>query len=460
MGGRSAADRDAELAGAPGRRKPSAAGGTFRAGSSIGGRPSVPTGGLRGYHGAVTSDPGPAPAPRVRRPACMIVHAYYEEDPRVRREAEALVASGRPVDVFALRRPGDAPTDAIAGVRLTRLPVQRHQGAGIGTYLVEYLLFFARAMFAATAANRRRHYALVQVHTLPDFLVFAGLPMRLAGVPLVLDLHEAMPEFFRSRFPAAAGPVPHALLRAQESLATAAADAVVTVNDALGDRLLDLGLPPEKLTVILNAPSLALFDRTRHPERAFRADGSLCLVYTGAVTPIYELETVLEALAALAGVRPDLDPHLDIYGRGDDAGALAARARALGIDDRVVLHGRIPLDDVPAAIAAADLGLAPTRRDRFTDFSLSTKLFEYAAMGKPVVASRLPTVERYFSPDTVATYTSGDAADLARVVARLADDPLEREARVARTHIRVEELGWDREGARYVALIDRLAADG
>jgi glycosyltransferase involved in cell wall biosynthesis len=390
----------------------------------------------------------------------MIVHAYYEEDPRVRREAEALVASGRPVDVFALRRPGDAPTDAIAGVRLTRLPVQRHQGAGIGTYLVEYLLFFARATFAATAANRRRHYALVQVHTLPDFLVFAGLPMRLAGVPLVLDLHEAMPEFFRSRFPAAAGPVPHALLRAQESLATAAADAVLTVNDALGDRLLDLGLPPEKLTVILNAPSLALFDRTRHPERAFRVDGSLRLVYAGAVTPIYELETVLEALAALAGVRPDLDPHLDIYGRGDDAGALAARARALGIDDRVVLHGRIPLDDVPAAIAAADLGLAPTRRDRFTDFSLSTKLFEYAAMGKPVVASRLPTVERYFSPDTVATYTSGDAADLARVVARLADDPLEREARVARTHIRVEELGWEREGARYVALIDRLAADG
>ena len=390
----------------------------------------------------------------------MIVHAYYEEDSRVRREAETLVANGRPVDVFALRRPGDGPGDVIEGVRLTRLPVRRHQGAGIGSYLVEYLTFFTRALFAATAAHRRRRYALVQVHTLPDFLVFAGLPMRLAGVPLVLDLHEAMPEFFRSRFPAAAGSVPHALLRIQESLATTTADAVVTVNDALGDRLVELGLPADKLTVILNAPVLALFDRSRHPERAFRADGRLRLVYAGAVTPIYELDTVLDALAALAGVRPDLDPHLDVYGRGDDAEPLATRARALGIGDRVVFHGRIPLEDVPAAIAAADLGLAPTRRDRFTDFSLSTKLFEYAAMGKPVVASRLPTVERYFPPGTVATYDSGDAADLARVVARLADDPLEREARVARTGARVEDLGWDREGARYVALIDRLAARG
>ncbi len=395
---------------------------------------------------------------RARRPVCMIVHAYYEEDARVRREAETLVASGRPVDVFALRRPGDGPEGVIDGVRLTRLPVRRHQGAGIGTYLAEYLDFFARALVAATSAHRGRSYALVQVATLPDFLVFAGLPMRLMGVPLVLDLHEAMPEFFRSRFPAAAGPVPHALLRAQERLAMAAADAVITVNDALADRLLELGLRADKLTVILNAPSLALFDRTRHPERAFRADGRLRLVYAGAVTPTYELGTVLDAVAALAGVRPDLDPHLDVYGRGDDADPLADRARRLGIGDRVAFNGRIPLDDVPAAIAAADVGLAPTRRDRFTDFSLSTKLFEYAAMGKPVVASRLPTVERYFAPLTVATYDPGNAADLARVLARLADDPLERDGRVARTGARVEELGWDREGARYVALIDRLVA--
>jgi glycosyltransferase involved in cell wall biosynthesis len=110
-------------------------------------------------------------------------------------------------------------------------------------------------------------------------------------------------------------------------------------------------------------------------------------------------------------------------------------------------------------VAAGDIGLAPTRRDPFTDLSLSTKLFEYAAMGKPVVASRLPTVERYFAADTVATYEPGDPADLARVLARIAADATERETRVARTGARIAELGWDREGARYVALVDRLARD-
>ena len=44
-------------------------------------------------------------------------------------------------------------------------------------------------------------------------------------------------------------------------------------------------------------------------------------------------------------------------------------------------------------------------------------------MGKPVVASRLPTVERYFPEGTVATYAAGDAVDLAAGVERVADDP-------------------------------------
>ena len=111
----------------------------------------------------------------------MVVHAYYEEDPRVRREAEAVVASGRDVDVFALRREGFDREGMLDGVRVHRLDVQRHQGAGIGTYLLEYAEFAARALWALTRAHRRRHYALAQVASIPDALVFAALPLRLIG---------------------------------------------------------------------------------------------------------------------------------------------------------------------------------------------------------------------------------------------------------------------------------------
>jgi glycosyltransferase involved in cell wall biosynthesis len=390
----------------------------------------------------------------------MVVHSYYEEDPRVRREAEVLVAAGRPVDVFALRRPGEPAESILAGVRIIHLDVQRHQGAGLATYLAEYGAFFGRAALALARAHRRRRYALVQVHSLPDALAFAGLPLRMVGVPLILDLHEAMPEFFRVRFPRAAGRLAHALLRGQERASIALASVVLTVNEALKDRLVVLGVPPAKVVLVRNSPALARFDPTVHPLRPFATDGRLRLVYAGALSPIYELDVVIDGLARLANDRADLDPTLELYGRDFGETDLAGLAGKLGVSDRVTFHGRIPIDAVPAAIARGDVGLGPTRRTTFTDFSLSTKLFEYAAMGKPVVASRLPMVERTFPSGTVAMYEPGDAADLAATLAHLADDAADRVGRVERTGAIVRALSWEHEGQRYVDLIERLALDG
>lgn len=391
-----------------------------------------------------------------RRPICMIVHAYYEEDARVRREAETLVAAGWGVDVFALRRPGEEPNGVVAGVNLHRLPVGRHQGAGLPVYLAEYGAFLFRALWAATLAHRHRRYALVEVHSLPDYLVFAALPIKLTGVPVMLDLHEAMPEFFQTRFPKAANPVSYGLLRLQEKLSCVFADEVLTVNDQLGDRLRQLGVREDKVTVVVDGPDLALFDPTVYPTREFMTDGMLRIVYTGALTPIYELDVVLRAVAGIARSRPSLPLRATFYGRGDTLPALEALAAELGIADRVSFPGRIPIEDVPRAVAEGDIGVAPTRLDPFTSMSLSTKLLEYAAMEKPVVASRLPTVERYFAPDSLSVYEPGDPESLAATILGLVDDVAGREARVHRTRQRVDELSWTRQAEVYRTVVDRL----
>jgi glycosyltransferase involved in cell wall biosynthesis len=397
-------------------------------------------------------------ADQPRRPICMIVHAYYEEDPRVRREAEALVADGWEVDVYGLRRPGETDSAIVAGVNVRRLPVRRHQGAGLPVYLAEYGAFLMRSLWAATRAHRRRRYCLVEVHSLPDYLVFAALPMKLARVPVLLDLHEAMPEFFRSRFPKAANPISYKLLRLQEKLSIRFANEVLTVNEPLAERLRGLGVKSDRLTVVLNSPDLGLFDPSAHPRRPFMADGTVRIVYTGALTPTYELDVVLRAVASIARLRPDLPLTASLYGRGDAQPELEALAAELGIADRVAFPGRIPIEDVPAAVAGGDIGVAPTRLDPFTGMSLSTKLLEYAAMGKPVVASRLPTVERYFEPDTLSVYEPGDHESLAAVILGLVDDAADRQGRVERTGRRVEELSWARQAAAFRSVVERLVA--
>ena len=393
------------------------------------------------------------------RPALMIVHAYYEEDPRVRRQAETLVAAGRPVRVIGLRRPGDPADTQLDEVRIRNLDVQRHQGAGIGVYVREYLAFLVRAMWAALRLHRSERFGVAQVHSPPDFLVFATLPLRLVGVPVILDLHEAMPEFFRMRFPRVRNPFAHRLLRLQERLSIAFASTTITVTDAMRDRLVALGHRPDGIRVVINSPSLTRFDVAAHAPRTFRQDGRLRLVYTGALTPTYELDVTLRALAAVHSRRPDLDVVLDLYGRGDSDASLRALADELGIGDRVAFHGRIPIDAVPAVLAGADIGLAPTRLDRFTALTVSGKVYEYAAMHKPVVASRLPTVERDFPGDAVRTYASGDADGMADAILGLVDDDAGRQRSVDEASAVIDGFAWDRVSRDYVALVDALTGD-
>jgi glycosyltransferase involved in cell wall biosynthesis len=114
---------------------------------------------------------------------------------------------------------------------------------------------------------------------------------------------------------------------------------------------------------------------------------------------------------------------------------------------------------VPAAVARADIGLAPTRLDRFTALTVSGKVYEYAAMARPVVASALPTVERDFPDGAVATYPSGDAEAMADAILGLVDDPEARARSVAAASDVVAAMAWERVSRDYVALIDRLAGD-
>ena len=391
-----------------------------------------------------------------RRPVCMVVHAYYEEDPRVRRQAEALVAAGWQVDVFGLRREGEPPAGTVAGVNVHRLPVRRHQGAGPLRYVAEYGAFLMRAMFATTRAHSRRHYGLIQVHSMPDYLVFAATPMKLAGVPVLLDLHEVMAEFFKTRFPGAANGVTSFLLRLQERMSIAFADEVLTVCDPFAERLLRNGLKPERLTVVMNSPDLRLFDPTAHPHREFMAGGTLKIIYTGALTPTYELDVLLRAVARLHQLRPELPMAAAFYGRGDAKEGLESLAAELGIAGLVTMPGRIPIEDVAGVVAGADIGVAPTRLDPFTEMTLSGKVLEYAAMGKPVVASRLPSVAGYFAPETLAFYDPGDPVSMSDAILALIDDRKETAARVERTGVRIEELSWARQFEAYRGVVERL----
>lgn len=390
-------------------------------------------------------------ASRDRR-LCMVVHSPYP-DPRVAREARAAVAAGFAVDVFAMRSPGQPSREIIDGVRVRRLPFRRRRGSGAAGLLWEYLGFAIVASVSVGAAALRRRYAVVHVHNPPDFLLAAGLVPKACGAALVFDVHDLAPDLFGTRFGErpGAGAV-DAALRLIERWAAGVADEVLTVHEPYRRELVQRGVPPRKLSVVMNSVDEALLEGlgSPEPEPAFR------VAYHGAVTPPYGIEMIVEAVALAA---PSVESiRLDIYGDGDSMSSVAELASSLGISERVRLGGYLPQREALARVRGASVGVIPNPRNRLNRFALSTKLFEYVLLGVPVVSADLPTIREHFSGDEVLYYEPGNPRSLASALLAVAGDPdgAARRARAAR--VRYGHYRWDANARRYVDVLERAAA--
>jgi glycosyltransferase involved in cell wall biosynthesis len=382
----------------------------------------------------------------------IVVHAIYPGDPRVRRQSDALTDAGHEVDVLALRQPGEPVEERRGAERVVRLPLNR-LFTGFAGHLAEYAAFTGMAAWRLAREHRRRKYDLVQVATVPDFLGLAALPEKLAGVPLMLDLHEDMPEFFRDRFTAPLlrplMPVVVGVTRAS----AAVADHLITVHEPL--RLLSLarGVPPDKIDVVMNSADPRLFDPSRHERRPFMADGTLRLIHHSNLQRIYGLDVAVRGLGSLPA---GLDWRLDVYGDGPWRGPIEAAVAETGTSARVSLHGRVRIEELPALLAGSDIGLVPSLPEPYMQYSLSTKLLEYAAMGIPTIASDLATFRHHFTDAALRFVPGGDPAALARAVAELAADPGSTVAIGLEAQRQAAAYDWESQKARYLAVVDRL----
>ena len=147
------------------------------------------------------------------------------------------------------------------------------------------------------------------------------------------------------------------------------------------------------------------------------------LVYTGSFTKPQGVKNLLCAMVAVTRAYPDV--RLLIAGGAvgvdhDDVPTLLAKYQLTQV---VIYLGHLPQRDIIDLQAAADVFIMPKLDDPINNAGLSTKLAEYLASGKPVVASRVGDVLRYLQHDVNALLCqAGDVDDLTRCILRLLDD--------------------------------------
>ena len=379
----------------------------------------------------------------------------FEVDPRVQREVHALLQAGHEVDVISRRDEGRPWIERDGRLTVRRLPIPLRRGGAI-SYLADYALFFAAAFVLLTLLHARRRYQLVQVHSLPDPLVFAALVPKLTGARIVLDLHECMPEFFATKFGASLDHRAVRAVAAAEQASIRFADFALTCTEQMREAFVSRGADPDKVGVVHNTAEEDIFDPKRHPPRA-RDNGRFTLICHGSVEERYGLDTAIKAVASLADEIPEL--RLQVLGKGTQLPELRELANQLDIRDRVDFNGRwVPIDELVQAIAAADGGIVAMKRDAFRDLVHCNKMYDLVAMRRPVISSRTRSVEAYFSDDALLYFTADDPADLARAIRRLHAEPKLGERLVEHAEQEVEPYRWPRQRELYKSYV--LSASG
>ncbi|HST55127.1 MAG TPA: glycosyltransferase family 4 protein [Solirubrobacteraceae bacterium] len=397
-------------------------------------------------------------APRARRERPLrigMIHlSDFRLDSRIQRQARALAERGDEVDLVCIGereelRVGDGV------IRVHPVPGGKAVG-GASSYLTSYGAFLARAMWRITALDLRRPFDLVEAHNMPDLLTAAALVPRLRGTPVILNAHDTFPELFATKFNL---PLIHPLVRLlerEERLSAALASHVIVVTEQARRRLESRGVGVGHSSVVMNSPDEGVFGPPRPPLQLPAAGQPLRLLYHGGLAPRFGVETLIRSFTRLRETMPHLQAR--ICGSGEDRDRLAALAAQIDPERIDVAKDPIPFEQIPAELEAAHIGVVPTLHDHFTELLLPVKLLEYVHMGLPVVSSRLPGIESYFSDADLQPFTAGDPEDLAKAIEAVCADPANARERAASATMRLADITWDSQRTRYLALVDELVA--
>lgn len=346
----------------------------------------------------------------------MVTFSPYPSDPRPRRAVDAMINAGMTVDLICLAENQAPRREKQNALDVTRVPITHRRGGGLA-YAYQYSAFLSLSAGILAARSLKRRYSVVYVHNMPDFLVFSALVPKLMGARVILDMHDPMPELMTTIFNLHENTLGVRVLRFVEKWSMAYANAVITVNTACKRIFAERSCPSEKIRVVMNSPDEEIFPlrnvSVHNPDG--EAAKRLVLLYHGSLVERNGLDLAVDAVSKVRQTIPGVE--LRICGRSTPFLERVMEAvRAKGIQDCVLYLGPKRLEEVVQEIEACDVGLIPNHRNAFTAINTPTRIFEYLALGKPVIAPRMPGIQDYFSPEALLFFEAGDSGDLARAI--------------------------------------------
>jgi glycosyltransferase involved in cell wall biosynthesis len=393
-----------------------------------------------------------ASADGARRPHILLIveNVPLARDHRLQKQVATLAAGGYRVSVICRADPANS---RFAAARLHEYRAPADATSKLG-FIREYGYSWLRAAFLSARVFVNEPFDAVQVSGTPDIYFAIGAPFKLLGRRLVLDQRDLSPELYQVRYGLRGGFL-FRLLCWFERKSYRVADHVITVNRTLEDVAYARGgLQRGKVSVVGNGPVLARLRVMPASPELKQGRRYLCC-WVGFMGPQDRVDVALRMVDHLVHVMGRTDCHFAFLGDGEARVACEQLAAELGIDKWVTFTGWVGQEQVSRYLSTADLGLEPNLEEIVSP----VKGMEYMAYGLPFVSFDLRET-RALAGDAAAYAMSRGAADLARVVDRLLDDPALR-AQMGRAGRRgvAKRLSWERQESAYLKVYARLLGD-
>jgi glycosyltransferase involved in cell wall biosynthesis len=391
----------------------------------------------------------------------LVVLSAYPFDPRPRRTADALMRHGMSVDYICVAD-GKVPWhEKTNGIDVFRIPI-KHQRGGKLAYAYQYSAFILASATILMAQHWRRRYDLIYINNMPDILVVSALLPKLFGAKVILDLHDPMPELMTAIFAQDPNSKSVRLLKFLEKWSMERADQILTPNVAFKRIFASRSCPQEKIAVIMNSPDGTIFPlrpACSHPALTRDINQPFVVMYHGTLVERNGLQIAVDAFAHIHTKLPTAQLH--IYGKTTPFLERVMRTvRERGLQESVLHFGAKPLEQIVDAIDACDVGVVPNQRNDFTEINMPTRIFEYLARGKPVIAPRTAGIRDYFDEHSLLFFEAGDAEDLARTIRFVACNPEEAYRITERGQQVYKAHSWEQEGHALVRVMRELLEPG
>lgn len=355
----------------------------------------------------------------------MILDAPFPPDARVENEAQSLIEAGNKVFLFSLHYNG---RDVIERIR--NIEVHKYRSNTL-IYKLSALAYTLPVYHYLLALKIKRFIK----ETNPDVLHIHDMVVAEAvfavnkeyNLPIVLDLHENRPEIMKyyQHVNTYLGKLLINLdtwKKKQNILMQKATKVILVTPEAKEVAMEETGLPSEKFYVVPNTITPSIFYNYEVNQKIINNfKSSFNILYLGDTGLRRGTDTALKAVAKLKDKIPNV--KLILVGKSSADSILKSMATKLNINENVAFMGWQNLELFPSFIKAADICISPLKRNLHHDTTFANKLFQYMAMGKPVVVSDCPSQANLVKAESCGLVHKAESPlDLAEKIYRLYKD--------------------------------------